>query len=201
VHSLVREAPLFLTIGVVNTVIDYAVLNALLVIGPLKAKVISTVVATTASYFMNRHWTYAHRESGRMRREYVVFFCLNLAGLAINLSALAAAKYVLDYSEHNPSDRLAFNIANAVGIGLAMVFRFFTYRLLVFRAPAEALHAAESAVADGLLPVDATAAGTTLRPAPQPASRDAAPVNPMPDAPLRPAGAAASHHAAAATGR
>jgi putative flippase GtrA len=147
-QSLAREALLFLVIGVVNTIIDYAVLNTLLVIGPLKAKVVATIVSTTASYFMNRHWTYGHRDAGRKRREYAIFVGLNIVGFAINLSLIAAAKYGLDYSELDPADRLAFNIANAVGIGLAMVFRFFTYRLLVFKEPTQALQAAEVAVAD-----------------------------------------------------
>jgi putative flippase GtrA len=125
----------FAVIGVINTLVDFVILNILLPIGPLKAKVIATVVATTASYVMNRYWTYAHRERTSARREYVLFFALNLIGLAIQLAVLGLAKYGLHYSEDGTLvDRIAFNVANAVGTGLAMVFRFWSYRTFVFKA-------------------------------------------------------------------
>ena len=50
-------------------------------------------------------------------------------------SVLAVAKYGLGFNETNNDDRLAFNIANALGIGIAMVFRFWAYRTFVFHTP------------------------------------------------------------------
>jgi putative flippase GtrA len=138
-QQLVREVMVFGIIGVVNTFVDIAILNILLFIGPLKAKIIATVVATTGSYLMNRYWTYAKRERASMRREYVLFFVLNLIGLAIQLAVLGLAKYGLHYSEDGTlSDRIAFNVANIVGTALAMVFRFWSYRTFVFTAPTPA---------------------------------------------------------------
>jgi putative flippase GtrA len=133
-HKVFGELWKFGAVGVVNTILDYAVLNLLLTIGPLKAKVVATVVATTASYFMNRHWTFTSRDRSGLRREYVLFFALNLVGLVIQLSVLGAAKYGLGFTEHGGGgDRLALNIANAFGIAIAMVFRFWAYRTFVFR--------------------------------------------------------------------
>lgn len=135
-HQIAREATKFAVIGGINTAVDLIIWNALLAIGPLKAKIVSTVVATTLSYLMNRYWTFAKRERSAAHREYVLFFGLNLVGLAIQITPIGIAKYVLDFSEHGTtSDRLAFNIANVLGVGIAMVFRFWSYRAFVFRSP------------------------------------------------------------------
>ncbi|WP_432985725.1 GtrA family protein [Dactylosporangium sp. CA-233914] len=131
-HSLVTELFKFGAVGCVNTAVDFILVNALLFIGPLKAKIVAVVVATTVSYLLNRQWTYKNRDSGSVRREYVLFFALNGVGLLIQEAGLAVAKYGLHFNEANPDDRLAFNIANAAGIGLAMIFRFWAYRTWVF---------------------------------------------------------------------
>lgn len=138
-RGLATEIFIFGAVGGVNTVIDYVVLNALLSIGPIKAKVVAAVIATTASYFMNRHWTFQARDRNSIRREYTLFFGLNAVGLAIQGAVLGIAKYGLGFSEHGGGDdRLAFNIANALGIAIAMVFRFWTYRAFVFKATPQA---------------------------------------------------------------
>lgn len=131
-RGLAREVLTFGLIGVVNTLVDFVVLNLFLPIGPVKAKTASTVVATTVSYFLNRHWTYRDRDRASRRREYTLFFAFNLVGFVIQSAVLAIAKYGLGFDEHH--DRIAFNVANAVGIGLAMVFRFWSYRTFVFGA-------------------------------------------------------------------
>lgn len=147
-HRVISELAKFAAVGCINTAVDFLVFNLLLPVGPLKAKVGSTIVGTTVSYFINRHWTFSSRERTSVRREYALFFGLNLIGLAIQLAVLGAAKYGLHFSEH--SDRLALNIANAVGIGIAMVFRFWSYRAFVFtnavEAPAALAEAMESPV-------------------------------------------------------
>jgi putative flippase GtrA len=151
-QRLIHEALKFGTVGMINAVIDIVVFNVFLPIGPLKAKVGATVVATTASYLMNRHWTFKHRDRSGMRREYTLFFGLNLVGLGIQLVVLGAAKYGLGFSED--ADRLAFNIANCVGIVFGTVFRFWSYRKYVFKAaPAEGEHATAAAAAMTLSPM------------------------------------------------
>ena len=142
-RSLATELFKFGAVGGVNTVNDFALVNALLFIGPLKAKIVAAVVATTVSYILNRQWTYQDRDRSGMRREYALFFALNGVGLLIQEAGLAVAKYGLHFSESNPDDRLAFNIANAAGIALAMVFRFWAYRTWVFKTPVVDEKAAE----------------------------------------------------------
>jgi putative flippase GtrA len=135
-RPLVPELLKFGAVGVINTVLDFLIYNLLLGIGPLKAKVVSTVVATTASYVMNRQWTFGERDKTSVRREYVLFFGLNLVGLAIQLAVLGGAKYGLGFDENGTTaDKIWLNVANAFGIGVAMVFRFWAYRAFVFKTP------------------------------------------------------------------
>lgn len=122
----------FASIGLVNTAITLAVFNVFLSVGPLKANVAATVVATTCSYFMNRHWTYRHLPKSRLRREYTLFLGFNLVGFVIESAILAVARYGMHFSEH--TDVAALNIAKFAGLAIATVFRFWTYRRFVFRA-------------------------------------------------------------------
>ncbi|MER7590696.1 GtrA family protein [Micromonospora sp. NPDC127501] len=137
-QKFIHEALKFGIVGGINTVINYAVFNALaltvFVNGQLKATVIATIVATITSYLMNRHWTYRDRPKSALRREYLLFFLFNGAGLLIELGAVAAAKYGLGVH-----GLLALNVAKTVGVMLATLFRFWSYRTFVFQpvAPAE----------------------------------------------------------------
>ncbi|MBQ1052940.1 GtrA family protein [Micromonospora sp. C51] len=138
-QKFIHEALKFGLVGGINTVINYAVFNALaltvFVDGQLKATVVATIVATITSYLMNRHWTYRDRPKSAMQREYALFFLFNGAGLLIELGVLAAAKYGLGVT-----GLLALNIAKTGGVVLATLFRFWSYRTFVFQpaAPVEA---------------------------------------------------------------
>ncbi|MFI1192059.1 GtrA family protein [Micromonospora sp. NPDC020750] len=136
-QKFIHEALKFGIVGGINTVINYAVFNALALTvfreGQLKATAIATVVATITSYLMNRHWTYRDRPKAALRREYALFFLFNATGLLIELGVLAAAKYGLGMTS-----LLALNVAKTGGVLLATLFRFWSYRTFVFQpAPAE----------------------------------------------------------------
>ncbi|KXK61787.1 polysaccharide synthesis protein GtrA [Micromonospora rosaria] len=131
-QKFIREALTFGIVGGINTVINYAVFNALaltiFVDGQLKATVVATIVATITSYLMNRHWTYRDRPKSAMRREYALFFLFNATGLLIELGVLALAKYGMGVT-----GLLALNVAKTVGVVLATLFRFWSYRTFVFQ--------------------------------------------------------------------
>jgi putative flippase GtrA len=140
-QKFIREALKFGAVGGINTVLNYALLNVLVLTvladGQLKATVIATVVATTSSYFMNRHWTFRDRGKTAVRREYTLFFLFNAAGLVIELGVLAVAKYGFDMIH----GLLALNLVKTVGLVLGMTFRFWSYRTFVFKpVPAGAEH-------------------------------------------------------------
>jgi putative flippase GtrA len=174
-RTLIGEAWRFGVVGAANVVVNFVVFNALAVTifpgGELKANVVATAVATTTSYAMNRRWTFRHRKTSRIPREYVLFFVFNAAGLAIELGVMGAAKYGLGLTS-----LWALNFAKAAGLGLGTVFRFWTYRSFVFAGESAAATAEPTAAVE---PAAATAdAVAPTSPAAGPAVVVATPVAP-----------------------
>jgi putative flippase GtrA len=140
VDVLYREIVKFGAVGAVAFVVDISVFNLMRtgIIGgdhglaekPLTAKTISVLAATIVAWLGNRYWTFRHRRRASLRREFALFLLMNIGGLAIALSCLAFSHYVLGLTS-----TLADNIAgNVIGLGLGTLFRFWTYRQLVFTA-------------------------------------------------------------------
>lgn len=130
--SLVHELLKFGTVGAIAFVIDFGGANLLrfgLDIGPLKSKVLSTVLAVTFAYLGNRYWTYRHRQRTGLAREYVLFFVLNGIGLLPPLILIAFVTYVLGLN-----DPVSYNIAQGLGVVLGTLFRFWSYKKWVFLA-------------------------------------------------------------------
>nr|WP_239136084.1 GtrA family protein [Dactylosporangium siamense] len=139
-EHLVRELGKFGTVGIVSFVVDVTIFNVLLFSGTptLIAKTISTVVAATVAFIGNRFWTWRDRERTNLRREYSLYFLFNLVGLAIGLACLGASHYGLGSVWPFFQGKIADNIAaNVVGLVLGTLFRFWSYRNIVFRKAAE----------------------------------------------------------------
>ena len=127
---LVHELAKFGVIGVLNFVITIGISDTLhlgLGVGPLTSFGVGTAIATTFSYFANRYWTFRHRDTSGLGREYVVFFMLNGVALVITWVFIGVTHYVLGL--HNG---IAFNVAQVVGTGAATLFRYWAYKRWVF---------------------------------------------------------------------
>ena len=128
---LIHEIAKFGIVGAFNAMLDIALFNVLhfrVGIGPLTSKTLAVAVAATSSYFMNRHWSFAHRARTGIRREYVLFIILSGIGLGIALTCLGFTRYVL-----GRTDPLSLNIAaNVVGLGLGTLWRFWSFKRWVF---------------------------------------------------------------------
>lgn len=98
-------------------------------LGPLNSNVIATVAAMAVSYAGNRYWTFRYRQRSGVRREGALFFLLNAVGLAIQLACLGFTTYLLDLH-----GKLSYNVALVIGIALATLFRYWSYRTWVWRA-------------------------------------------------------------------
>jgi putative flippase GtrA len=146
---LIHEVAKFGIVGAFNAVLDIALFNWLHFsagIGPLTSKALSVSVAATSSYFMNRHWSFAHRARTGIRREYVLFIVLSGVGLLIVEVCLGVTRYGL-----GRTDPLSLNIAaNGIGLVLGTMWRFWSFKRWVF-LPSE----------DPSLPSPAEAAITT----------------------------------------
>lgn len=127
---LIHEIAKFGIVGAFNAGLDIALFNVLRDqgVGPLTSKALSVTVAATSSYFMNRHWSFAHRARSGIRREYVLFIILSGIGLAIALACLATSHYLLGFQS-----RFADNVsANGVGLVLGTLWRFWSFKRWVF---------------------------------------------------------------------
>ena len=129
-----REMASFGAVGAANVLLDIGIFN-LILLGfrhdAAGAKVVSTTVATIASYFMNRHWTWRDRNRSGVHRELPLFALLSAVGLALAEACLWVSHDLLGYTS-----ALADNIAaNGVGLALGMVWRFLSFKRWVFTAP------------------------------------------------------------------
>ncbi|WP_329251313.1 GtrA family protein [Actinoallomurus sp. NBC_01490] len=130
---LVHELAKFGVIGVLNFVITIGISDTLhlgLGVGPLTSFGVGTVVATTFSYFANRYWTFRHRDTSGLGREYVLFFVLNAVALVITWVFIGFTHYILGLH-----GGIAYNAAQIVGTGAATLFRYWAYKKWVFLPP------------------------------------------------------------------
>ncbi|GAA4313641.1 hypothetical protein GCM10023086_34580 [Streptomyces venetus] len=108
----------------------------------VRASVIATVVAIVFNYVGFRYFAYRDRDKSGRTRELVLFLLFSAVGLVIENGVLYVATYGFDWNSP-----LQNNIFKFVGIGVATLFRFWSYRTWVFRAlpPGEAVADAEAA--------------------------------------------------------
>ena len=133
-RQLIPEFAKFAVIGIAGVFITNAVydlLNLHLGIGPVTSATIATIIATIISYLGNRYWSFRTRQRTGVARELIVFAVLNGIGLLIQDAAVAFNSYLL-HLQHNPT---AAFLALNIGIVLAMLFRFWSYRRFVWVAP------------------------------------------------------------------
>ena len=127
---LIHEVAKFGVVGILAFVITIVGTNVLrygVGLGPLTSVTIATVVATVFAFMGNKLWAFRHRNGSHWGRESVLFFVFNGIGLLIQLGVVAAVRYGLGLD-----DKLSYNVANIIGIGIATIFRLYCYRRWVF---------------------------------------------------------------------
>jgi len=133
---LVREVAKFGAVGGAGLLVNLLVFNLVRHVTDLqvvRASVIATVVAIIFNYLGFRYFTYRDREKGRRTKELGLFLLFSAVGLVIENGVLYAATYGFGWDSP-----LQSNIFKFLGIGIATLFRFWSYRTWVFRAlPAE----------------------------------------------------------------
>ncbi|MGW0916384.1 GtrA family protein [Streptomyces sp. NPDC002784] len=144
VRRYVHEAVKFGAVGGAGLLVNLGVFNLVRHVTDLpvvRASVVATVVAIAFNYVGFRYFTYRDRDKTGRTKEMTLFLLFSGVGLVIENGIL----FVATYGFHWDSP-LQSNIFKFVGIGIATLFRFWSYRTWVFRAlPArEAVASAES---------------------------------------------------------
>jgi len=124
-------------VGIVAFVVDLSVFNVLnyrMDVESLTSATVSMVLGSSVAFVGNRFWTWRHRERSGLKREYSLYFFFNAVGLLIALACLAISTYGLGSMWPVFKTPLAENISKMiVGGALGTVFRFWSYRTIVFR--------------------------------------------------------------------
>jgi putative flippase GtrA len=140
-NLLLKQAVKFIAVGILNTAIDFIVLNILMAATDIKTgigysifKGISFIVAVINSYILNRIWTFKSTESNK-GREFSQFFAVSCVGFAINVGVASLVVNVL--SLHFPVSGISLtlwaNIGALVATFCAMVWNFIGYKFIVFK--------------------------------------------------------------------
>ena len=125
----------FALVGVLNTAIDFGILNLLMFVtkiesglGIIPLNTISFSTAVINSFFWNKKWVFK-KEKGV---NFITFFTVTLIGLVINnLIVYLITTYVPPVFDIN--GKLWANLAKALATGVAMIWNFTGYRLIVFK--------------------------------------------------------------------
>ncbi|SDL19318.1 GtrA family protein [Streptomyces indicus] len=146
--QLWREIAKFGAVGGVGMLVNLGVFNLLrhtTDIPVVRASILATAVAICCNYIGFRYFTYRDRDKSSRTKEMTLFLLFSIVGLVIENGVLYAATYWFGWDS-----RLQSNIFKFVGIGIATMFRFWSYRTWVFRTlPArEAVASAESFLDD-----------------------------------------------------
>jgi putative flippase GtrA len=134
-RHLIHEVAKFGIVGGVGFVVSLVgadVLRYDFHAGKYKAIAVATILATIVTFVGNRYWTYRNRPHVGTARESTMFFVLNGVGLAIQWGAVALVVDGL-----GKDTQVWYNLANFAGIVIGTIFRFFTYRKFVWKAPVE----------------------------------------------------------------
>ncbi|MGP4085832.1 GtrA family protein [Streptomyces sp. KR55] len=132
IERLVREVAKFGAVGGAGLLVNLLVFNLVRHVTDLqvvRASVIATVVAIAFNYVGFRYFTYRDRDKSGRTKEMSLFGLFSAVGLVIENGVLYTATYGFDWDSP-----LQSNIFKFLGIGIATLFRFWSYRTWVFRA-------------------------------------------------------------------
>lgn len=127
-----REVAKFGAVGAVGTLVNFGVFNLVRHVTDLhvvRASVIATVVAIAFNYVGFRYFTYKDRDKSGRTKELTLFLLFSGVGLVIENGVLYAATYWFGWDS-----RLQSNFFKFLGMGIATLFRFWSYRSWVFKA-------------------------------------------------------------------
>jgi len=128
---MVRRIMPFAIVGGIGFAIDGGIVTLLVEIvnlNPFFGRAMSFPIAVTATWFLNRRWTFAANASTRKKTEYGRYFAVQVIGAAINL----AIYFVL--ITDIPSLGVHPILPLGAGALVAMVFNFIGCQLFVFRS-------------------------------------------------------------------
>lgn len=138
---MIKQFTKFGLVGVINTVIDFSVLNFLIFIFGLSAgsynyivfKMISFMVAVTNSYFMNKYFVFNSKQEKPKYKEFITFLNVSAVGIVINFLIAFLFFWISSRLYNSSGSTLAVaNVGAILGSLSVFVWNFFGYKFFVF---------------------------------------------------------------------
>ena len=127
----------FMAVGLFGAVVDFGIMNLFSKLFGLSLTVagtISFICAIFSNFIWNRYWTYPDSRSRPIARQLIMFFAVNVAGLAIRLPILRFLEPPMRTFFQGLSLNLftpvflGKNFTLAVAVGVVMLWNFFVNR-------------------------------------------------------------------------
>jgi len=127
---LIHEVAKFGIVGCLAFVLTILLVNAFKYgagLGGITSTTLANLLATVFAFVGNKFWAFKHRKGNHVARETILFFFFNGIGILITDGVVWAVQDGLGLR-----DAFSYNVANVIGIGLATLFRLYSYRRWVF---------------------------------------------------------------------
>ncbi len=137
--SVFLQLAKFAEVGILNTAIDFGILNLLIwltgitggwAIAPLNAT--SFLCATTNSYFWNKFWTFKKKD-GAKGGEFIQFLIVSAIGIGINTGIVVAGTTLVS-PVLGMSPAAWANIMKLLATFVSLVWNFLGYKFIVFKS-------------------------------------------------------------------
>lgn len=137
---LVGQFLRYVVVGVINTLINFAVLNILSYFTGIKSgsqvvylAAVAFFVATINSYILNKYWAFHDMSHFHEGRKMTLFLLVSLVGLSINSSIVYVVSTFVD-PMFGASPTMWLNVAAIVATSVSLVWNFIGYKWIVFRS-------------------------------------------------------------------
>ncbi|MFN7088812.1 MAG: GtrA family protein, partial [Candidatus Paceibacteria bacterium] len=127
-----------LLVGVLNTMVDFGVLNFLIYITSIAVGVwfsvfkgTSFVASVINSYFWNKYWTFEKREPVS-KKEFLQFLIVSVTALLVNVGLASIVANVIG-PQAGLSPKVWANVAALTGSLFAFLWNFLGYKFIVFK--------------------------------------------------------------------
>ena len=135
--SVFKQIGKFAVVGVLNTVLDFAVLNILISTTGISEGLyavmfagIAFITAVINSYYWNKYWTFQVEK--KTRSEFLEFIGVSLIGFGLNVGAFHTIVNIID-----PISGIApgvwANLGALAGTIIGLIWNFLGYKFIVFK--------------------------------------------------------------------
>ena len=131
----VRQLAKFGLVGISSTIVNFAVLNLMLIVlhqNKYAAVTVAFLVSVINGYFWNRRWTFKNAPTKAVHTQFTQFLLVNLVSWGLDLLFVRLISVPLE-SDFHISMVKATNLAQLVATGVLVFWNYFANRLWTFK--------------------------------------------------------------------